>query len=617
MDLMRISNRLFSGERPKIEARYLQDSEAQLALDCELTSTGLRALNANRFIQKFNSEPKTIYSFDDEWLTWDKRVCVAESPTGVTTRRVFWTGDGAPKQATIQEFRKGRETLIGIPTPIAPSFVSLDGDAVEPTSNIITTLYTVSFVNRYGEEGDMSLPSPLIRFRLGRTLTIGNLGNVSGNQTKLRKYDSIVAYRLYRLDNEQARFVTEQPLGANTFADLTTNTLGEIFQTQDFVPPPDDMQGLHVMANGVGVGFVGKNVYMSEPYQLNVWPYNFPVRSAVVAISSFDNTLVIATQGYPEVATVYDPRNVTPAMLTEREPCVSPHSMVQGLGGVIYATPSNLFYIGPSGGRSLTEDFMGDRHWAELKPETSHAVYRDGTYYAFHEGASEGGCWVFDTRESNAVVRRLTQYADAAFVLQGTDDMYLASASQLELFQGGTERLSYRWIGKEHGFGNPVAMTCARALSESFLDQRSIEQIEQSVEAQRAAQERTRRNIAARRNLSLVNGIGGAINQDVIAGAGFWSLPGITDPATRRQPLGAAIGNGSDQPVPDTLQRLTLNLRVFADTVVIDESVIEDEEPIRLSYADRARRWSYELSGEMDVSQFDMAGSQSEMHYGS
>ena len=48
------------------------------------------------------------------------------------------------------------------------------------------------------------------------------------------------------------------------------------------------------------------------------------------------------------------------AILTNREPCVSKESVVQAGGGVIYATPSNLYFIGPSGGQSLTDEFFSD-----------------------------------------------------------------------------------------------------------------------------------------------------------------------------------------------------------------------------------------------------------------
>lgn len=283
----------------------------------------------------------------------------------------------------------------------------------------------------------------------------------------------------------------------------------------------------------------------------------------------------------------------------------------------MYAAPSGLFYIGPSGGRSLTNDYMDDRDWQALNPETMHSIYRDGEYYGFHEGDSESGCWIFDSRESNALIRRLSQYANAAYVLQGTDELYLADGKIFEKFQGGANRLTYIWRSKEFGPGNPVAMTSARTLSHEFLDELRIEAVLQSIAAFEQAQIDNAANIAARRNLNRANGIGGAINQDCLGGAGYWNVPGIVDVTRQSQPRGVAIGNGSDVQPPAALQELSLLLRVYADNVLIDEQLVSDEEPIRLAYADRSRRWSYELIGEIDVLQQDLAGSVSEMHDGS
>ncbi|MCK5920083.1 MAG: hypothetical protein KAG66_04040, partial [Methylococcales bacterium] len=495
--------------------------------------------------------------------------------------------------------------------------VSVTGSADEPASNTISTVYSVSFVNIWGEEGDMSPPSSLIKYKRGQTVKLDNLGDVSANLVNLVEFDSVVKYRLYRLDQGESRFVTEQLISTTTFDDTPNETLGDVFSTQDFVPPPKELSGLHVMTNGVALGFVGKTVYVSEPNQFNVWPHSFPVRSDVVGISSYDNTAVIMTTGYPEAASIYDPRNISPSMLAEREPCVSRHSIVQAANGVIYAAPSGLFYIGSAGVKMLTNDFMDEDDWKRLRPETIHAVYRDGEYYAFHEGEAEGQCYIFDTRESNAVLRQLSQYADCAHVKAGTDDMFVVTDQLLEQFQGSAERLRYRWRSKEHGPGNPVAMTSARALSREFVTKGAQAAIEASRAAALLAAQNNAASLAARVGLNPVNGFGGAINQDVLGGAGFWNVPGLHATDLPPQSLGTAIGNGADIPAPFALQNLTLTIRVIGDTENVDETDVTSDEPYRLNYADRARRWQYELEGEIDVSQFDMAGSQSEMHFDS
>ena len=614
---MRITNRVFGGERPKIDPRNLNDNEAVLALDCELTSTGIRALRSNLFTDRVLLNAKTIYFYQDQWVGFDKVVDVIESPTNVTLGRLYWTGDEYPRQATLEQAIAGKSTRLGIPTPAKPTLGRRTGVSVDSDSENITTFYTASFVNVFGEEGDMSEPSDLTTYRIGFELEVGNLGASGANSANLAMFESVVAYRLYRFDpdSDTSRFVTEQLISVQTYTDETGETiLGESFVTQDFVPPPEGLQGLHLMSNGSAVGFVGKTVYISEPNQLNGWPHNFTAQSDVVAVSSFDNTLVILTTGYPEVATFYDPATITPSLLTNREPCVSKESVVQASGGVIYATPSNLYFIGPSGGQSLTEDHYSDREFSRLKPETFDSAFRDGEYYAFHEGEGVGRCVVVDTREPNAVIRQLSQTADAIHVKRGTDELYLAIGSNINLFQGGDDRLPYIWQSKEHGLSSPAAIISARVLSEDFLRGLTPEQIVIVNQRRQDIIDANRQALTLRAAVSIANGYGGALNQDTIGGAGFYEIPGLSGVFHDK---GAAIANGVDIRATDAAIEHKVEVQIVGDGETVDTSVIDNESVYRVSYSDRHRRWWYRLAGDVDIQQFDMAGSGSELHDGS
>ena len=614
---MRITNRAFGGERPKIDPRNLNENEAVLALDCELTSTGIRALRSNAFVDRVGVNAKTIYFYEDTWVGFEKFVDVVESPAGVTARRLYWTGDMFPRQATVEQLALGLSTRIGIPTPAKPSIGAITGDPLDDDNTDFTSFYTVAFVNQYGEEGDMSLPSNTFNFELGQSINVGNLGSVPQNFADLTDYSSVAAYRLYRFDPDAdaSRFVVEQLISQTSFKDNTGETvLGESFVTQDFVPPPADLQGLHLMSNGSAVGFVGKTVYITEPGQLNAWPYNFASQSDIVALSSFDNTLVVLTTGYPEVASFYDPQTISPSILTNREPCVSKESVVQASGGVIYATPSNLYFIGSSGGQSLTDGFYSDREFTRLKPETFHAAFRDGEYYAFHDGDAAGRCIVVDTREPNAVIRQLTQNADAVHVKRGTDELYLSIGTNIALFQGGTDRLQYTWQSKEHGLSSPAAIISARVLSEDFARRLPQAEIDRLNNRRTAIQDANRQALNARAVLSIANGYGGAIGQDTLCGAGFFAVPGLSNVF---HPTGVAIANGVDIRAPAAAKEFIVTVGIYGDGELVDTTDVDTELVYRVTYSDRHRRWWYQLVGDVDIQQFDMAGSSSELHDGS
>jgi hypothetical protein len=80
------------------------------------------------------------------------------------------------------------------------------------------------------------------------------------------------------------------------------------------------------------------------------------------------------------------------------------------------------------------------------------------------------------------------------------------------------------------------------------------------------------------------------------------------------QPAGTAINGGGELYLPDQLQRLELTVTIYADSALSDMTSVDDQEPYRLAYYDRVRHWEFELEGTVDINQFDMAGSESELH---
>ena len=69
------------------------------------------------------------------------------------------------------------------------------------------------------------------------------------------------------------RFVAEIAVATAAHEDsLLGNELGEGIVTEGWSPPHDDLDGIIGLPNGVLVGFVGKDIYYSEPYQPHAWP---------------------------------------------------------------------------------------------------------------------------------------------------------------------------------------------------------------------------------------------------------------------------------------------------------------------------------------------------------
>ena len=222
--------------------------------------------------------------------------------------------------------------------------------------------------------------------------------------------------------------------------------------------------------------------------------------------------------------------------------------------------------------------------------------------------------WCVDTREPNAVIRQLSQTADAIHVKRGTDELYLGTGSNIVLFQGGSERLPYIWESKRHGLSSPAALISARVLSEDFLRGLTDEQIATINARRQDIVEANRQALTVRAAVSIANGYGGAINQDTLCGAGFYKVPGLEDVFHDK---GAAIANGVDVRATDAAVEHKVEVTIIGDGQVVDTTEVDNESVYRLTYSDRHRRWWYRLVGDVDVQQFDMAGSSSELHDGS
>ena len=607
---MQISEVHFAGEAPRMARRLLPGSYARTAVNCELRSGELRSIFANRPISAIAPGTQDIYPFFGRFVAFDSDVDVAEQPGQNAIPRLFVTGgDGGPRQ-TDQDSEGQSFTRMGVPKPLVlPTQGSVVGSPVNDDI-VFDTFYTFTLVNKYGEEGDRSDPTEAVQVADGIVVSFLNLQNLTDGLPD-HAIEFIRVYRITRLGAN--RLVTELPIGTGSFVetiDETTHTVAPLFQSDDYFPPPVDMINLHIMANGVALGSVGREVYVSEPFIPGAMPASFTAEAEVIAISSFDNTAVILTTENPELATIYDPRNINNSPLTIREPCVSRRGVVQGEGGVLYPSPGALIYIGPSGYRIVTLETHDLQDWQDLQPSTFNAAYRDGQYIAFYGTEDNGGGWIFDFRDSGGRVRRLSQWSSAVHVLEGTDDMFMATpAGLLELYQGGTDRVEKQYRSRTYGAGMPVAMSAARLLArETRQNLDADEQI--AYEAFRSAAAIESARVAAlRMNLSPLFGLGGAVGQDTFAGVNFQSLGGATivDGATFAGDALTAI-----PPDYDAIARSEL-LNIYGNGELIDSIQFLDEEPERIIYAERFREWEWESIGTLNVQQIDIASTISAM----
>ena len=149
-------------------------------------------------------------------------------------------------------------------------------------------------------------------------------------------------YRLYRTvtdsqGNATYYQVTEVPInpaGPVTIHDSATDaviTANLVLNTIGYAPPPADLQGVVMMANGIAAGFSNeREVWFSAGYLPHAWPpqYALTVDYPIVGLTANGSSLNIVTEGSPFIATGVTPDTMTIGKITANEPCISLGSVV-------------------------------------------------------------------------------------------------------------------------------------------------------------------------------------------------------------------------------------------------------------------------------------------------
>lgn len=143
----------FGGISPKTPARYLQDTQAQVAINCPVfsgTLQPLQGLGSSLLTLGKTGTPKTIYRFGQDldsdtqyWFNWSSDVDVCRSQiAGDTSEWTFFTGDGAPKATynSIALSGAGYPAVtrpLGLPNPVSSLSASLGAYAAETIGAVV------------------------------------------------------------------------------------------------------------------------------------------------------------------------------------------------------------------------------------------------------------------------------------------------------------------------------------------------------------------------------------------------------------------------------------------------------------------------------------------------
>ena len=504
---MLITLQQFRGIRPYADPELLPNEEAQIAQNVRVRKGLIRPWDqVLKDSDLVNRElVRTIMLYEgSHWLEWDADVDVMRSPlAGDTASKFYFTGDGIPKKsnATLATTGTGAKPIsfypLALPSPKPAATAGAPGAGGAGDARDVNYVWTL--VSNWGEE---SLPSPASNtvaptqgqqvdlsdmtheWQAGTAYSLGECviptaangylykcivagttggaeptwgttidGNTTDNTVTWRCFPDNISYkRIYRLnvgtEFAEYQYLDQIAAATTTYSDTTTDTdLGEALDTTDYEPPPDSLQGLIYMGNGIMAGFVGKDVYFSEPWQFHAYPvgYIISLPHTVIGLGVLTGALIAVTESEPYIFVGTDPTSISHEPIPEAAPCVSKRSIVSTVldapegskGQVLYASPFGIYIIDGAAGTLLTRNHLDKKSFAEYMPDTMHGVVYDNYYFGFYSYGSDEGCLVVDLLTGD--VTTLSLYADAAYVDPQTDDLYyIARTNEVLLLEDGT-----------------------------------------------------------------------------------------------------------------------------------------------------------------------------------
>lgn len=399
----------FAGMIPSIDPHILSASNAAESVNTWLYSGALdgipeeipihtmvnpAAVLAYRIPLNMDDPTDLLNSF---WMEFDSpNVSFIRTPvSGDTHRRHYWAQPGLPpRYNTMQRMLNGDPAfLLGLPEPEAVG-VSVTGGS---STTLVSRAYIATYVTAYGEEGPASAPT-LVNGKLDSTfnLTIPavNAADMGTNRNiaKINVYRTIVSAAgtatYYLVTSVNASTSTQAY--ADSAPDLqiaSAPILESIMWTQ-----PPQLEGMVVMPNGIVAGWIGNELWFSEPYRPHAWPapYSLSIEDEIVGMAVIGQTLVVCTTGAPMTASGVNPANITTSKMASIEPCMSRGSIVPTEMGVFYTSPNGLILVQPGLAQNVTKDVITIDHWRELANKAKVRAARLGSaYFAYGSGMSQ------------------------------------------------------------------------------------------------------------------------------------------------------------------------------------------------------------------------------------
>ncbi|TDW63094.1 hypothetical protein EDF57_10649 [Novosphingobium sp. PhB55] len=576
---IRISS--FSGEIPRLLGRLLPNNHAQLAQNTKLENGGLVPIRRGRYVQRLEEPARTIYQFNDRWLSWPLRVDAQPAP--IAANRLYYTGDGAPK------IMVGTDVYdLALPAPTGALTIAIEGSETPDPDLEATILYTYTWVTEFDEESEPAPASNELLWSAGLNVSVSGFALPPIN----RRFNRMRIYRSQTsaLGATAFYFIKEMPVQTAPWVDVVDdNTIQEQLPSLEYNVPPEDLTGLVSMPNGMMAGFVGKRLYFCEPWRPHAWPEKYILTTdfEIVGLGVFGSALAVMTTGQPYIVAGTAPDSMTMERLEVNLPCVSAQGIVDLGYTIAYPSPDGLVVVSTSGANLMTRELLSRDDWQRLNPFSFVAGSFAGRYlcsYGFTDssGIEQRGILIVDLTGAQPFLIRAGDDADGMFTDPKTGALYLLRGGQ-DIYEWDALAMPFGeqvWRSKKFVLPAPTNYGCILIEGEDTA----------TPEQRETARIRTEAAKARNRELIDTDATGGAINAMPIGRVTF--AGSLLTPIEEGQPSFSAT--------------------VYADGKAV-ATVYKLNEPVRLPSGFLAGMWEVEIRGNQMVTAISVVGSPSEL----
>ncbi len=251
--------------------------------------------------------------------------------------------------------------------------------------------YVYTWITEYGEESAPSPPTIVNGWSNG----VWTLSLFTPPPDEMGVTRNIKTTRLYRTVPSTTGqttyfFIADIDVLTETYVDTiddATVALNTILPSALWTPPPEGLQGIMSMPNGMAVGFRGNEIWFAEPYRPHAWPaaYVLTTEFPIVGIGVTGQSVVACTSATPYTASGVNPSSMSLTKALSPEPCVSRGSIVSTDVGVYFCSPNGLIKVDQNGTTgNTTELWITRERWRELTPNKFiRAIPLSSSYFAF------------------------------------------------------------------------------------------------------------------------------------------------------------------------------------------------------------------------------------------